>query len=405
MGAMRFDYRDLFRSARLAFSFQRIWIQFIGLLCGYSVFVVLTYLAHLAAGRNLGILWTRYGFFPFLSGVHFPWYSLILFIIGALFLLFAWMVTSTAVARATYMHLKGNVFYTWKEAVRFAVKKKGGSVISTPIAITLIIFFVGLGGVVVGLAGQIPFIGEIGLSIFTVIWFVTSVFLTFLLLALIVSLILSPSIIATTDDDAFEGIFQSFSSLYSQPWRLILYELLLGVIAIIGLAVFAFFAKKAWDLMTVIFLWGMGGKYADLSYAASYLLQSWVYPAVIWARAILGEYTGNFFFARDFAPLDLRLTMQIASWIYAIFLVFIGGFIFSYPLAVFNVGNTQIFLILKKKKDDENLLDRKDKEEDEEENPEEMSGENDSSESGDKPDNESGDTDADVSESDETPKA
>ena len=34
-----------------------------------------------------------------------------------------------------------------------------------------------------------------------------------------------------------------------------------------------------------------------------------------------------------------------------------------------------------------------------------MSGENDSSESGDKPDNESRDTDADVSESDETPKA
>ena len=55
--------------------------------------------------------------------------------------------------------------------------------------------------------------------------------------------------------------------------------------------------------------------------------------------------------------------MNIASNIFAIFLVFIGGFIFSYPLAIFNSGNCIIFLALKKKKDDENLLERKVKDE------------------------------------------
>ena len=57
-------------------------------------------------------------------------------------------MTATAVARAAYMHLKGNNFYTWKEAVRFALKKKGGAVAATPIAIGVIILFVALGGVV-----------------------------------------------------------------------------------------------------------------------------------------------------------------------------------------------------------------------------------------------------------------
>ncbi len=111
----------------------------------------------------------------------------------------------------------------------------------------------------------------------------------------------------------------------------------------------------------------MGDKYADLSYSASYLLQNWVYPAFAWSKALLGEYGSCFFFARHFPAIELPAVMTISSWIFAIFLIIIGGFILSYPLAIFNAGNSIIFLILKKKKDDENLLERKDREEEEEE--------------------------------------
>jgi hypothetical protein len=367
MVAMRFDYRDIFRSARLAFSFQRMWIQFLGLLDGYLVYVICTYLSLILAGKSFSVYWSRYGLMPSVLGLQLPWYSWIIFALGAFFFLFAWLVTSTAVARAAYMNLKGNTFYTWKEACGFALKKKAGSVISTPIAIFVIIFFTGLGGVIIGLLGRIPYVGELGISLFPIIWFMAALFLVFLLLAFFVSLFLTPAILATTDDDAFEGIFQSFSTLYSQPWRLILYEILLGIVVLLGFGFIAFFAKKAWGLMTTVFLWGMGDKYADLSYSASYLLQNWVYPAVAWSRAILGEYTSYFFFTRDFTAIELSGVMTVSSWIFSVFLVFIGAFILSYPLAIFNVGQGIIFLILKKKKDDENLLERKDREEEEEE--------------------------------------
>ena len=366
MVALRFDYRDIFRSARLAFSFQRMWIQFIGLLFGCVGYLVLTYVSLLVAGKNFGVLWSRFGLLPCALGYHLPWYSWILFGLGCFFLLFCWLVSGTGVARATYMHLKGNNFYTWKEAFSFALKK-GGSLLSAPIAILLIAFFTGLGGVVIGLLGRIPYIGELGISIFTVIWFMASLFLVFVLLALGVSLLLIPGILATTDDDAFEGIFQSFSILYSQPWRFILYEALLSAVALLGFGVLVFFAKKAWGLMTVIFIWGMGEKYADLSYAASYLLQNWIYPAVAWSRAILGDFSYALLFSRDFTSIELPAMMTIASWIFAIILILIGGFIASYPLSIFNAGNSIVFLALKKKKDDENLLERKDKEEEEEE--------------------------------------
>ena len=305
MVAMRFDYRDIFKSARLAFSFQRIWIQFIGLFFGYLGYVILTYLSFLTAGNNFDVLWARFGLIPSVLGYHLPWYSWILYILGLIILVFTWLITSTSVARATYMQLKGNTFYTWKEAFAFGFKRKGASVISTPIAIFIIAFFMGLGGVFIGLLGRIPYVGEVGISLFSVIWFFASLFVLFILIATGVSFIMTPSILATTDDDAFEGIFQSFSILYSQPWRFIIYELLLGVIAVAGFGVLAFFAKKAWTLMTTIFIWGMGDKFADLSYGATYLLQNWIYPAVAWSRALIGDCSYLLFFSRDFTAIEL----------------------------------------------------------------------------------------------------
>jgi len=369
MTEMRFDFRDIFRSARLAFSFQRLWIQFVSFAIGYAGYVVLTYLSLLAGGKNIGIMLSRYGLVPGVTGLHLPWYSWIIFGIGAFFMLFFWFVGATGVARATYMQLKGNTFYTWKEAFNFSLKKKGASVISTPVTIFAIIFFTCVGGYIVGLLGKIPYLGELGISLFTVLWFGAAFFVVFVSLALIVALFLAPSIIATTDDDAFEGMFQSFSVLWAQPWRFILYEVLLVVVMVLSFGTFAFFMKKAWIVMNQIFLAGMGDKFADVSYGASYLLQSWFYPAVAWVRAVLGDYSGYFFYSRELMSLTLPLITNISSWIMAILLLIIGGFAISYPMAVFNAGNCLVFLVIKKKKDDENLLERKDAEEEEEDEP------------------------------------
>ncbi len=367
MTALRFDFRDLLKSARLAFSFQRLWIQTIGLGLGYLAYAVLTYIALILSGQSFGTLWVRFGLLPCAIGQYLPWYGWVLTILGIVILVFSWLITATAVSRAVYMHLKGNTFYTWREAFRFALKKKGPSVLSTPLVILIIAVLIGVGGLIVGLAGRIPYVGELGISLFGILWFLASLLLVFILLAFCVSLILTPAVLSTTDDDAFEGIFQSFSTLFGQPWRFILYEIFLIVIAVVSFAIFALIAKQAWLLMTQIFVMGMGDKYADLSYSASTLLQNWVYPAVAWSRALLGNLNSLFFFSRDFSSMSLPAVMTIASWILAIFMTIIGGFILCYPLAIFNTGNCLIFLILKKKKDDENLLERKDKEEEEEE--------------------------------------
>jgi hypothetical protein len=74
------------------------------------------------------------------------------------------------------------------------------------------------------------------------------------------------------------------------------------------------------------------------------------------------------YFSRVFDPLVLSHGYQyVASFIFAFWMLIIGGFIFSYGIATFNVGNTLSYIILRKKKDDENLLERKDDEEMEDE--------------------------------------
>ncbi|MEJ2629104.1 MAG: hypothetical protein P8078_11160, partial [bacterium] len=269
MVKLRYDFRDIFRAARLALSLQRLWIQSVGLFIGYLGYLIFTYIAILTTGAQFTTIWLRYGLLPHIGNYQLSWYGYALFGLGIFIFVLFWMITSSAVARAVYMNLKGYTFYTWKDSFKFSFSKVG-SIIATPLSIGAIAFFTGLGGVVIGLLGKIPYVGGLGITVFTPIWFAASVFIVFIILGFGVSFLLTPPILATTDDDAFEGIFQSFSTMYSQPWRLITYEVLLGAVSIVGFLFLSLFFKQAWKIMNMILIWGMGDKFVDLSYRASY---------------------------------------------------------------------------------------------------------------------------------------
>jgi hypothetical protein len=263
--------------------------------------------------------------------------------------------------------VKGNHFYTWIDAIRFALKKTT-SILLSPIAILVIILFFLAGGAVIGLLGKIPFVGEFGVTIFTFLWFFASLFVVFLVIIFVIALIQTPAILATTNDDAFEAVFQSFSLVWSQPWRLILYEFISAAMAAIGLLVLAFLSKKAFIVMDRVFSNVMGADFINISSHGMYLLNIWLFHSITWVNSILGDMSGLVYFSREFIPLQLPHGYQyVTSVLFAIWMLIIGGLILSYGLASFNVGNTLSYIILRKKKDDENLLERKDPEEEEEE--------------------------------------
>lgn len=361
---MQFDFRDLFKSLRIAFSVQRIWIEFTGLLLGYAGYFVFSVVSLLLSGFHLQQILARFGLFPWLIGanVQVSVTSKIVFALGLFFLLAVHLVTSTAVARASFMVLKGNHYFTWREAFSFAFKKCGSTLL-TPVAVGIFI----LGGLVgisfLGFLGRIPFLGELSISMITTLWMLASFLLMFLILVSVVAVVLAPAIIATTNEDAFEAVFQSFSTAWSQPVRLVVYEGLATAIAVFGFGVLAVFAKTTFVFISRVFSFAMGDNFINLASHAQYLLQSWTITLDKGLHIVLGKATSWFFFSRDFIPLQLPPTLQVSSYIFALNMMVIGALVLSYLFATYDTGNMMTYLILRKLKDDENLLDRSDRDE------------------------------------------
>lgn len=369
MKNLRFDYRDMFRAPRIGLSLQRMWIQLVGLIIGFAGYLLLTYLSFWAAGLGLSTTWNKYGLIicPFMSGDKLPFYSWILFGIGALVLVCAYLISATAVARAAYMVLKGNNFYTWRESYRFAFRKLG-ALVATPAAIAALIGLALLGAVVVGLLGRIPFVGELGVGFFSLIWILGSLLIFFFALVLGISFLLAPAILATTDEDAFEATFQTFSCIWSQPWRFLFYQAINVGLALLSFAILAFFVKQAFLIMNGLLGSTMGNDFINLASNGLYYVQKWTLLAEDLLVAVYSTWTPRLFFAKDFFFIPgLPVTVQIAAIFYALTTLFIGGWVISLALSSLNVGHTLFFLALRKIKDEENLLERKDKEEEIEE--------------------------------------
>ena len=375
MVELHFNYKDMFRSARLAFSIQRVWINFIGLAMGYALYLVLTYLSFLAAGKTFISMWTRFGLFPCLFSTGGPWYSFIIYIVAVLMLLAFILITNTAVSCAVYMNLKGETFYTWKEALKFAFKK-WASVIGAPVAIVGIIIFFVIGAAVMALIGKIPYFGEIFTSVLTLFYMGSGLFVFFLTLVLGVALFFVPAIIATTNEDGFEAVFQSFSISTGQPWRLIGYGVIVAVLEMSAFVLLAFSVKEAWYIYSLIFQNVMGETFAQLGQQALYHVQYVLALSRNIIEYLFGGFAGSFYFSHDFFSVpDMGVWMKICSYIFAIFMLIAGGLVVSFAWATGNAGLTLMYLVMRKKHDGENLLERKDEEVEEEEEKAEESGE------------------------------
>ncbi|MFQ6113198.1 MAG: hypothetical protein ACE5NG_03810, partial [bacterium] len=210
--------------------------------------------------------------------------------------------------------------------------------------------------------GKIPFVGEIGVSLFTILWVAAALFMLFLAIIAGVALILAPAIIATTNEDAFEAIFQSFSTSWSQPWRFVLYEGIVGVLSVTGFVILAILVKRSFLLMNQLLSFSMGNKFIEVIQQAHNILQGWTTGLNEWIANIFGGLTPYFYFAKDFSALDLPPTLNIAAYVFSFSMMIVGALILSYLLATFNTGSMITYLVLRKLKDDENLLERQDEE-------------------------------------------
>ncbi len=361
MTELHFDFRDVFKAARLGLSGKKMGGSFLGIVVAYLCYLVLTYVALLASGLGWGTIWRAYKLFPLAMADNFAWYSWVIYGVGVFFAVVVLLLTATAVAKVSYQQLKGDDFYSLGDSRKFVAKHWKATIFS-PIGILVMIVFMLVMALIFGLLGRIPYVGELGISIISLLIFGGAFLTLFVGLVLAISLVLSPAIAATTGEDTVETITQSFSTIWSQPWRFIVYQGWLAFTLGLSSWIFAIFTVNALGLMQWFPRFFMGNKLAVMTKEAIAFA-----PTCKTFELILSKIPYCQCFLPDFSKAqDASGTMLVSGVIAGIMLILVIFFAFSYSFATYSAGQTLIYLALRKKKDNENLLERKEEEEEEE---------------------------------------
>ncbi len=364
----RFNFIDIFRAPRLALSAKKIWTQFRALALGLVLYNVFVYLAFAASGADVYRIWSSYYLFPpvALALGPFPLNAggIILWAVGALAFFVVVFLGMAAVAKITIEQLRGNDFYSRREAGQY-VRRHWRAVIFTPVAILVSLAALFGAGLLVGLVGKIPWFGDVIASLSLVPLYLGGLLFAFLVLVFVLSFWFTPAIVATTGDDTFETSFELFSTFSGQPWRVVLYQFILRTLTVAGAALFAFFSAAALKAAYAVLYIPMGPKFAVAFDAAWRVLPSWLrgaYPGACPPLAWISASGVQSFVVSGNAVLPLPWPQAIAATLISLGLLVVLGIICAYILNVNTAGQTIIYTILRKKKDDENLLEMYDDE-------------------------------------------
>ncbi len=344
---LHFDIRDLFRCVRLGWSGKKIWIGLLGLAAAWAGYSILLLIAHSRAGNSIGVLWDRYGPFPGATLGEFDLFGTGLHILGMVFALAVGFVTTSMMCKIAFQHLRGDDFYSVGDACGFA-KTHWKAVLYGPIAVLVLFALFVIGGIVIGaIAGWIPVLGEVVFALCFIPIFFAALLAVFTGLVFVVALILSPAIVGTVEDDILDVVIESFSFTWSQPWRLVLYlawmifsvwvgAMLLGTLTLAAVGLTAWACGLFMDV-----------KLAHLFHVASHYL---LFEPEIWDRLL----------ASLPAPGTPSGAEMWGGGILGIMLVVITGIVLSYAQATYASGLSLIYVILKYRKDNDNLLARDD---------------------------------------------
>jgi hypothetical protein len=356
------DFRDVFHAGRMGFKGKKILIHFLGLMLGYVIYELLVYISLTGSGiasefwRNYGLCPTYFFIKPSMA---LPVLTIILTIIGSIIWLVIYLIFSTAVCKVAIEELKGDDFYSMRDAIKFSFRN-GKSIYLSILGLVAIMIFCLLFPSLFGLIDLIPkveivakHIGTPLTTLFTIVIYFLGLFMALTFFALIFGLCLLPAIVAVTGEDTFESLYQLYSVMWNQPWRLVIYNKILWFMAFLGVFIFA--------IISFISLY--------MAYLPSILLanQGTFYFADVVARAlrIVGAgYLIQIIPGANLASISsMPWTLDLSTFFLFVSFIMIGMIVVAYPLAINSCGQTLIYVILRRKIDGENMLEIKEEEE------------------------------------------
>jgi len=351
---LTFSVRDIARCTRYGFSARKIWVFFKTLVKILIIWDFFVYLGFFAAGSDLAARWTQSRLLP-LPGSLF-WMDpvpVILLAIGVLLIIYVLMRGSLMVSRMTFQQIRGDNFFSTSDAVSFA-REHCTPLISIPVMLVVVLLGIFGAGALTGLLSQIPALGPVIAALLSLPLWGLMLLGILTVIALLLSIKLLPAVVACTKGDSFESIFEVFSTLTSQSWRLILYALVSVMVIVLGGIVFLLISSLAISFMSLSVSTGAGSGALGAALASG--------PQLL-APEMLPFFSGLITFGQQ---ADIQAMTGIGGTIAAISGSVIFMIIVSYLLSSFSSAWTIIYIVLRYRKDGEDLLDRADREEQQE---------------------------------------
>ncbi len=349
---LHYNFKDVFRAARFGLSIKKMWVMFLSLILGFFFYSVFSYLALLVSGFSFKRIWETYKLIPLACIEPLSGWGNFFHITGTILFILIFFIFGTAVSKIHFEQLKGDEFYEIKESLKFSLSKGKASFL-TPLLLIVLMLIIIITGFIWGLITRIPIIGPIIFIILAIPAFFTCLFLVYLFVSFLVSLLISPSIVGTTGNDTFDTLFEIFSTINEEPWRLFVYEILLFALIFVAGSIFTLFVSKAaW--IAIVVLSKAYPVFPQIVEKAHSLLPD-IRPLGSFNNYLSLIGAGALTYIPP-APTNLGFWENLLGWFLGLFGYSLIFMVLSYMGSMFFSGNNLIFIVLYKKKDEIDLL-------------------------------------------------
>ena len=353
---LNFGISDIFLSPRLALSGKKIWTLTIGNLIGYLSYVTFSFLSYEILYKDISKSVTDLGFFPVLFGKDLSILSWFLYVTGIILWIVSYLFSSTILSRITLNQLRGNNSYPIINGIKFSLKN-WKSIILSPFTILVIITLLFIIGIFLSLFKTIPILGPISFSILIPIYFLGALFILYSLFCFLSSILYTPSIVSCYEEDVMGTVFQSYSITWSQPWRIIFYNIISLILMALGLEIMLWFFINAFNMVLFTFSYFMDESIINvIKICYDFFASNESFKIILNLRdSITGSFTENFFNLPNFITdhtyteiKDFSIFNCICATFLSTFLILVILFSISYAQSILIVSLTISFLIFKK---------------------------------------------------------
>ncbi|MBN2595073.1 MAG: hypothetical protein JXA81_16330 [Sedimentisphaerales bacterium] len=217
------------------------------------------------------------------------------------------------------------------EALRYSTKKFT-SFFTAPLAPVGIIIFIGLFVLLIGLAGNIPRVGELIVGLGMPMALFAGSLLAVIVIGAVAGFNLMFPAVAYDGSDSFDAISRSFSYVYAKPWRMAIYTVIAaiyGSICYTFVRFFAFLSLWITRWLMQLSLW------VDNSKEVNKLVAIWPKPEF---RYLLGSSD----------TLTTNWTESVAAFLVYLFLLVVVGLVVSFIISFYFSANTIIYSLMRK---------------------------------------------------------